>query len=186
MVINEPRKINDLDVPETDPTLTRRRFLKWGIYAIAGGITATLAVPSIGYFIAPTLSGSSKVLAAVGKMTDFTNTYNQSPKSVSITHEYLDGFKSLVAKATVFVEALKPDAALPADFQVLSNICTHLGCSLTFDELSKKFGPCVCHGSIFDHNGNALRGPAVKRLHKYEVTIEAGILKIDPLQDPMS
>jgi len=169
MVTTPAPKITDLDAPNTDITPTRRRFLKWGIYVIAGGITASLAVPAIGYFIAPALNNSSKVMVDVGKVGDFSNTYNQSPKRVPVSYEYADGFKQVTNDATVYVEALKPNATQPSDFQVLSNICTHLGCALTFTVATKKFGPCGYHGSIFDHNGTVLRGPASKPLYKFEV-----------------
>jgi len=182
MVTTLAPKIVDLDAPKTDLTPTRRRFLTWGIYAVAGGITASLAVPTIGYFIAPALSSDSKVMVDIGKVSDLGTTYNQSPRRVPVSYAYIDGFKQVTNDATVYVEALKPNATQPSDFQVLSNICTHLGCALTFTSATKKFGPCGCHGSIFDHNGNVLRGPASKPLYKFEVTIEGDKLRINPLQ----
>ena len=47
----------------------------------------------------------------------------------------------------------------------LSNRCTHLGCSLNYDPLSRKF-LCPCHGSVFDVSGKWLAGPAKKDLER--------------------
>jgi Rieske Fe-S protein len=41
----------------------------------------------------------------------------------------------------------------------LSARCTHLGCTLTYDAVSRKFR-CPCHGSVFALSGERLEGPA--------------------------
>lgn len=48
----------------------------------------------------------------------------------------------------------------------LSLVCTHLGCTVnvTPTELI-----CPCHGSIFDRQGNVLKGPADRQLLRYSV-----------------
>ena len=42
---------------------------------------------------------------------------------------------------------------------IVSNICPHLKCFLTFNEVDKTWD-CPCHASRFDIDGNVLRGPA--------------------------
>jgi len=46
---------------------------------------------------------------------------------------------------------------------VLSARCTHLGCTLNFDLVSRIF-KCPCHGSTFDNSGKRLAGPAKEDL----------------------
>lgn len=41
----------------------------------------------------------------------------------------------------------------------VSNICPHLKCFLTFNEIDKTWD-CPCHGSRFDVDGNAIKGPS--------------------------
>ena len=48
-------------------------------------------------------------------------------------------------------------------FHALSSRCTHLGCTLGYDVLSTQFR-CPCHGSVFDHSGKRISGPAKKDL----------------------
>ena len=48
---------------------------------------------------------------------------------------------------------------------VVSNICPHLKCFLTFNEVDKTWD-CPCHGSRFDIDGNIVRGPSVHEITK--------------------
>ncbi len=50
--------------------------------------------------------------------------------------------------------------------QVFSSHCTHLGC--TIHQIEGQHFVCPCHGSQFDMNGNAIKGPAFKALEKHE------------------
>lgn len=56
-----------------------------------------------------------------------------------------------------------------SDIKVFSISCTHLGCILNVE--NDKF-ICPCHGSMFDMNGNVLKGPALKALKQLEYSIE--------------
>ena len=63
-------------------------------------------------------------------------------------------------------------------FLALSRICTHLGCSVPWDEEKNQF-VCPCHGSTFSLNGEVLTAPAPRPLDTYPVRIENGIVKVD-------
>jgi cytochrome b6-f complex iron-sulfur subunit len=60
----------------------------------------------------------------------------------------------------------------------LSRICTHLGCSVPWDEEKKQF-ICPCHGSTFNLTGEVLTAPAPRPLDTYPVRIENGIVKVN-------
>ncbi|MCX6247273.1 MAG: Rieske (2Fe-2S) protein [Bacteroidetes bacterium] len=63
-------------------------------------------------------------------------------------------------------------------FIALSLRCTHLGCSITWEENKKRF-ICPCHSSAFSIYGEVLNPPAVRALDFYPVLIENGIVKVD-------
>ena len=63
-------------------------------------------------------------------------------------------------------------------FLALSSKCTHLGCTVPWNEKAKAF-PCPCHASTFDARGDVLSPPAPRALDLFPVTIEAGIVKVD-------
>jgi cytochrome b6-f complex iron-sulfur subunit len=63
-------------------------------------------------------------------------------------------------------------------FLALSIICSHLGCSVLWDDPKKQF-ICPCHSSAFDRLGNVINSPAPRALDYYAVIIEEGKVKID-------
>jgi len=63
-------------------------------------------------------------------------------------------------------------------FIALSLRCTHLGCSVTWEEDKHRF-ICPCHSSAFDITGEVLNPPAARALNYYPVLIENGIVKVD-------
>lgn len=148
---------NDLDTPLVDPTPTRRTFLKTGIYAVAAGAGLVIAVPTMGYFIAPaTNKEGSAIKVAVGKVADLSN--QTELKTVMLRDiTYTDTFKPSTINRKVFVRALKPNASQPEDFLVLDSTCTHAGCSVDY-RVSTKDIFCGCHGSYYDQDGKNIKG----------------------------
>ncbi len=63
-------------------------------------------------------------------------------------------------------------------FLALSRQCTHLGCSVPWDEAAGRFA-CPCHASVFDLRGAVLAPPAPRPLDLFPVRIENGIVKVD-------
>jgi Rieske Fe-S protein len=63
-------------------------------------------------------------------------------------------------------------------FLALSRTCTHLGCSVHWDE-NKKFFTCPCHGSSFDLAGEVLTPPATRALDSYPLRIEDGVIRVN-------
>jgi len=63
-------------------------------------------------------------------------------------------------------------------FIALSLRCTHLGCSVSWEEKQGRF-ICPCHSSAFDISGEVLNPPAARPLDYYPVIIENGMVKVD-------
>jgi len=64
-------------------------------------------------------------------------------------------------------------------FLAMSLKCTHLGCSVGWNESEKRF-ICPCHSSSFEINGNVISPPAPSALDLLPVLIENGIVKVNP------
>jgi Rieske Fe-S protein len=64
------------------------------------------------------------------------------------------------------------------EFLALSRRCTHLGCTVPWDPVERRFD-CPCHASSFDIRGNVLSPPAPRSLDRFPVRIENGIVKVD-------
>lgn len=63
-------------------------------------------------------------------------------------------------------------------FLALHRQCTHLGCSVPWDEVAGRFA-CPCHASLFDLRGDVLAPPAPRPLDLFAIRIENGIVKVD-------
>lgn len=57
----------------------------------------------------------------------------------------------------------------------LSLVCTHLGCTLNVTDSGLS---CPCHGSLFDLQGNVLKGPADRSLQRMRVEEQGGVLEV--------
>ena len=62
-------------------------------------------------------------------------------------------------------------------YTALSDICTHQGCSISYDAASTHL-ICPCHGGSYDINGNVLGGPPPSGLTKYTVTQNGNVLTV--------
>ncbi len=57
------------------------------------------------------------------------------------------------------------------EFSVLSRLCTHNGCNVSFQSSAMEFA-CPCHGSRFSITGGVLREPATRSLKSYTHTFD--------------
>lgn len=62
-------------------------------------------------------------------------------------------------------------------YTVLSKICTHQGCTVSYNSTSNQL-PCPCHGSLYNISGGVVNGPATQSLKKYSTKIEGNNLVI--------
>jgi cytochrome b6-f complex iron-sulfur subunit len=63
-------------------------------------------------------------------------------------------------------------------FLALSLTCTHLGCSVGWDNSANHF-ICPCHSSTYTITGEVISPPAPRALDLLPVVIENGIVKVD-------
>ena len=63
-------------------------------------------------------------------------------------------------------------------FLALSLRCTHLGCSINWEEDKQRF-ICPCHASAFEINGNVQNPPAPSALDYFPVIIQSGRVLVD-------
>jgi cytochrome b6-f complex iron-sulfur subunit len=56
--------------------------------------------------------------------------------------------------------------------QAVSDICTHLGCSVLYNRVNKIL-TCPCHGSQYQLTGTVIQGPATRALMAYQTQLDA-------------
>ncbi len=57
------------------------------------------------------------------------------------------------------------------EVKAMSTSCTHLGCSVYWQQDKKQFY-CPCHMGIFDKDGNVISGPPPRPMDSYRVELE--------------
>lgn len=118
-----------------------------------------LGVVSLGFLFSGKKSGLDELgknLLAIGNVSDF---------DMNAVYPFRNGKFYLVR--------LKDGG-----FIAMSLKCTHLGCSVIWNENDKRFN-CPCHSSSFDMYGNVIDPPAPRALDMYPVIIEDGRLLVN-------
>jgi len=150
--------------------LSRREFVNITVGTIGTIIAVSVGLPAIAYVLGPGLKVSkAETWIPLGKVDQFPV---DEPTLVSFTRTAVNGWERTTNSYGVYVT--KPENTDPF---VLSNVCTHLGCRVSW-KTDKKEYICPCHDGIFDIDGQIVSGPQPKPMVSYETKIEDGTLYI--------
>ena len=150
--------------------ISRRDFVKVVTIALSSVMGAALGIPVIGYLIDPALKvQSSEAWIPLGPLENFPL---GSPKSFSFTRSSVNGWEKNVNSYGGFILR-----KTETDLLALSSRCTHLSCSVNWDEGNNNYA-CPCHAAHFGSEGEVLDGPPPAPLDRYETKIEEGNLFI--------
>jgi Rieske Fe-S protein len=58
----------------------------------------------------------------------------------------------------------------PGEYRAFSGTCTHLSCTVQYEDDSKRIW-CACHNGWYDLNGRNVAGPPPHPLERYEVNV---------------
>ena len=147
--------------------ISRRDFITMVTAGVGAFITAVVGLPAITYLVDPALKATkSDAWVPLGKVETFEV---GKPTLASFTRSKVNGWEKTVTSHGVFV-IKKSDT----NFLVLSNKCTHLGCSVGWKADRQEF-VCPCHDAQFALDGTVRGGPPPRPLDSYSGTM----LKID-------
>jgi arsenite oxidase small subunit len=135
--------------------LTRREFLK------ASGAAAAAGVAAVAPATAEAATGQSYPAKAVGKAKGMQV---NSPQQFS----YPDSASPCTA---VRLGKAVPGGVGPdGDIVAYSNLCTHMGCPVSYDANARTF-KCPCHFSVFDAelSGQMICGQATENLPRIQL-----------------
>ena len=129
---------------------SRRTFLSYLITLISVTIAVILGTILTGFAISPALKKKEKEWTEIGEIQGLEA---NEPKEVVYYYIKKDGWLSKRVKALIYIIKNNND-----EITVFSPTCSHLGCSVRWDDERKQF-LCPCHGGVYDINGNVIDCP---------------------------
>ena len=154
--MSETEKYKEKLTPEN---ASRRTFLN-RLWAFLG----VLALAEFAWFGVSTFSSRQK-------------RQQQGKKDTIIVAGSMDNFKpntvTAIPQGRFYLACLEDGS-----FLAMSRTCTHLGCSVPWDEERHKF-ICPCHGSTFNLTGEVLTAPAPRPLDTFPLRIENRVIKVN-------
>ena len=155
-------------------SMTRRTAFAIGGQAFGGLAVAAVALPVVGFALAPIFDRPDEQWEGVGSPDDYTSdTYRQAV--ITIVNGVGDS-----GKTTVYIRKGSTDLDEdPNTFIAISTRCAHLGCPVRFVRAAGNF-ICPCHGGVYDFEGKVIGGPPVRPLDRFQTRVQNGQLQIGP------
>ena len=155
--------------------ISRRDFIKATTGVVGGIIGVVFGIPAIGYLIAPALrEDKAGAPVTIGKLEDIP-VGQFHPFSFTITK--VNGWERTASNYGGYILRKSESEIL-----VLSSRCTHLSCTVNWDEENRVF-ICPCHDAAFDAEGKVVNGPPPEPLGHFEYSVDTeGIITIVPVE----
>jgi menaquinol-cytochrome c reductase iron-sulfur subunit len=163
-------------------SMTRRGAFSVGVQAVGGAAVALVALPAVGFAVAPLFEEEESPWQAVGATSDFSpDTY----RSAVITAVQDVGE---TGKTTVYLRQGNPEITAnqskyppetPDEYIAISTRCAHLGCPVVFVQAAGNF-ICPCHGGVYGFLGERIGGPPVRPLDRFQTRVVNGQVEVGP------
>ena len=150
--------------------LSRRDFIQATVATIGSLIGAVIAVPSILFLLSPSLKTEENTdLIDLGPLEDYPVGI---PTRFDFTLTKVNGWERTATNYGLYV-VRKSDS----EVRVFSDICTHLGCRVTWHPDQEHY-ISPCHDGHFDILGKNISGPPPRPLDEFITKIENGNLSV--------
>ncbi|HEY6638372.1 MAG TPA: Rieske (2Fe-2S) protein [Solirubrobacterales bacterium] len=163
-------------------SMTRRTVFSIGVQAVGGVAVAAVALPAVGFAVAPLFEEEAEPWQAVGATTDFDpDTYR--PVTITIVQGIGE-----TGKSTAYIRQGNPEITAnqtkyppesPNEYIAISTRCAHVGCPVRFVQASGNF-ICPCHGGVYGFLGERIGGPPVRPLDRFQTRVVNGQVQVGP------
>ena len=148
--------------------ISRRDFIKGTATAIGGLIGALIGIPSLVYLLSPSLKGQEDTDSiALGRLENYPIGV---PTRFDFTRTKVNGWERTAVEYGLFVVRKNEQ-----EVRVFSDICTHLGCRVSWHADQEHY-ISPCHNGHFDIMGKNVSGPPPRPLDEFRTRIEEGNL----------
>jgi Rieske Fe-S protein len=154
------------EVTSMNEARSRRSFLKLLPLGVLAGVFASIGGAAF-RFLRPRIGAVSDAWLDVATVSELQG---PQPLARKVVAENIAGWAITTEEHNVFV--------LPAkNNQVLSAICPHEGCEVSWDQGANRFS-CPCHASYFTADGARISGPATRGLDPLPMRVQDGKLQV--------
>jgi Rieske Fe-S protein len=157
-------------------TMTRRTVFTIGGQAAGAAAVTLVALPVVGFAVAPIFDRPEELWEGVGTTDDFTpDTYRQAVKTE------VPGVGDS-GKTTVYIRQGDPKSfpdESADEYIAISSRCAHLGCPVRFFPSAGNF-ICPCHGGVYDFEGKVTGGPPVRPLDRFQTRVVGETVEVGP------
>ena len=149
--------------------LSRRDVIKAALAGIGGLIGALVGLPSVAYLLSPAWQAGAEEEAVI-PLGALDNYPIGIPTRFDFTRTRVNGWERTAVSYGLYVVRKSESEA-----RVFSDICTHLGCRVTWHpDIQHYISPC--HDGHFDLLGKNISGPPPRPLDEFITIIENGNL----------
>ncbi len=149
--------------------IRRRRFLALISLGISGLAGAFIAVPWVGFVLAPLFRKTHDDWRDVGSVDSFT--VGETVK-VTFVDASSEPWAGVSGKTGAWLRRESQD-----NFTAFSINCTHLGCPVRWLPGANLF-MCPCHGGVFYEDGCVAASPPREPLVRYQVRVQDGQVQV--------
>lgn len=157
---------------------TRREMLyRTVVSGTAAAFGLLWGIPLVRYFLSPLNAPPEKQRLAnrwapVARINDVMALAPNTPAGFEVSYRVQEGWLERITERLVYVVRLENNEII-----ALSNICTHLGCPVRWQEQREEF-LCPCHGGLYDVYGAVMGGPPPSDLPRFETRVDQDMLYI--------
>jgi menaquinol-cytochrome c reductase iron-sulfur subunit len=152
--------------------VSRRVFFASFLGVCSGAIATVIGIPMLRYILYPVQAATRAAKwTEVGNASEFANIEKPVTRTISLIQR--DGWREVVSRQSVFVSR-----SADGQLKVLSPVCPHLGCSVSWHQDQDRF-ICPCHGGQFSADGSRISGPPPRGLDKLEAQVVDGKLRVE-------
>jgi len=150
--------------------INRRDFIKATTALVGGLIGIAIGTPTIAYLLSPSLrKAEDDSIIDLGPLENYPPGI---PTRTEFTRTQVNGWERTATNYGLYVVRKNESEA-----RVFSDICTHLGCRVTWHP-DQGYYISPCHDGHFDVLGNVVSGPPPRPLDEFVTKIENGILLV--------
>ena len=150
--------------------LNRRDFIKTVSAGIGGLIAGLIGIPSIAYLLSPSAGATADdAVLDLGPLDSYPIGL---PTRFYFTRTKVNGWERTANNYGLYVVRTSEQ-----NVRVFSDICTHLGCRVTWQPNIENY-VSPCHDGHFDKLGNVVSGPPPRPLDEHVTRVDGGNLYI--------